>query len=46
MNGLKRGISGTGTMKLIHKHEVQTGRIVTYARFVCDYIPQKKENIG
>ena len=43
MNILKRGISGTGTMKLIHKYEVPTGRTVTYARFVCDYIPQKEE---
>ena len=41
MNGLKRGISGTGTMKMIHKYEVPTGQTVTYARFVCDYIPQK-----
>ena len=43
MNGLKRGISGTGTMKLIHKYEVPTGRIVTYARFLCNYRPQKEE---
>ena len=42
-NGLKRGISGTGTMKLIHKNEVPTVRTVTYARFVCDYIPQNEE---
>ena len=41
MNGLKRGISVTGTMKQIHKYEVPTGQTVTYARFVCDYIPQK-----
>ena len=43
MNGLKRGISGTGTMKLIHKYEVPIGRTVTYARFLCDYRPQKEE---
>ena len=43
MNVLKRGTSGTGTMKLIHKYEVPTGRTVKYARFVCDYIPQKEE---
>ena len=43
MNGPKRGISGTGTMKLIHKYKVPTGRTVTYARFVCDSIPQKEE---
>ena len=24
MNGTKRGIAGTGTMKLIHKYEVPT----------------------
>ena len=43
MNVLKIGTSGTGTMKLIHKYEVPTGRTVKYARFVCDYIPQKEE---
>ena len=43
MNGLKRIILETGTMKLIHKYEVPTGRTVTYARFVCDYRPQKEE---
>ena len=40
MNGMKRGIPGTGTMNLIHKYEVPTGRKVTYAQFVCDYRPQ------
>ena len=29
INGLKRGLSGTGTIKLIHKYEVPTGRTVT-----------------
>ena len=43
MNGPKRGISVTRTMKLIHKYEVPTGRTVTYARFVCEYRPQKEE---
>ena len=43
MNGLKIGISGTGTMKLLHKYEVLTGRTVSYSRFVCDYKPQKEE---
>ena len=43
MNGLKRGISVTGTMKLIQKYEVPTGWTVTNARFLCDYRPQKKE---
>ena len=42
MIGLKRGISVTGTVNLIHKQEVPTGRTVTYAQFVCDYIPQKE----
>ena len=41
MNGLKKGIPGIGTMKLIHKYEVPTRRTLKYARFVCDYIPQK-----
>ena len=43
INGLKRGISETGAMKLIHKYKVLTARRVTYARFVCDYRPQKEE---
>ena len=43
MNGLKRGISGTGTMKLINKYEVPTVRTVKYAQFVYDYIHQKEE---
>ena len=41
MNGLKVRISGTGTMKLINKYKVPTGRTVTYARFVCVYRPKK-----
>ena len=45
MNGLKRGISGTHTMNLIHKHKVTTRLTVTYSRFVCDYRPQKKEGV-
>ena len=41
--GLKRGIQGTENMKFIQKHEVPYDKKVTYARFVCDYRPQKEE---
>ena len=41
MKGLKIGIQGTETMKFIQKHEVPYNKKVTYARFVCDYRPQK-----
>ena len=41
--GLKRGIQGTETMKFIQKHEVSYNKKVTYARFVCDYRPQKED---
>ena len=41
MKGLKRVIQGTETMKFIQKHEVPYNKKVTYARFVCDYRPQK-----
>jgi hypothetical protein len=30
-------------MHFIHKHQVPNGRKVTYARFCCDYHPQKDE---
>ena len=30
-------------MKFIQKHEVPYNKKFTYARFVCDYIPQKEE---
>ena len=40
--GLKRGIKGTDTMKFIQKHEVPYDKKVTYARFMCDYRPQKE----
>ena len=43
MKGLKRGIQGTDIMKFIQKHEVPYNKKVTYARFVCDYRPQKEE---
>ena len=39
MKGLKIGIQGTDTMKFIQKHEVPYNKKVTYALFVCDYIP-------
>ena len=40
---LKRGIKVTETMQFIQKHEVSHEKRVTYARCVCDYIPQKEE---
>jgi hypothetical protein len=43
MTGLKRGINGTQTMRFIYKHQVPKGRKVTYARFCCDFRPQKDE---
>ena len=43
MKGLKRDIKGTDTLKLIQKKEVPKGKIVTYARFVCDYREKKEE---
>jgi hypothetical protein len=43
MTGLKRGIHGTRTMHFIYKHQVPKGRKVTYARFCCNYRPQKDE---
>ena len=43
MAGLPRGIKGTNTMSFIRKDEVPQGRMVTYARFCCDFRPQKSE---
>ena len=44
MTGLKRGnILGTKTMRFIHRNEIPQGRTITYAKFVCDYKPQKQE---
>ena len=36
-------IKGTNTFFFIPKHKVPKGRIVTYARFVCTYRPDKEE---
>jgi hypothetical protein len=41
MSGLKRGIKGTETMHFINANQVPAGRKVTYARFCCNYRPQK-----
>ena len=43
MKEIKKGIEGTETMQFILKHEVPHDKKVTYARFVCDYRPQKEE---
>ena len=43
MKGLKIGTEGTETMKFIQNHEVPYDKKVAYARFVCDYRPQKEE---
>ena len=40
---LKRGIEGTETMQLIQMNDVPHDKTVTYARFLCDYRPQKEE---
>ena len=41
--GNARGIKGTETIKFIFRHDVPTGRHVTYATFVCDLKPLKAE---
>ena len=43
MEGLKRGTIGTQTMKMVHRSDIPKYRNVTYARFVCNYRPQKEE---
>ena len=43
MKGLKGEIQGTETMIFIQKHEVPYDKKFTYALFVCDYRPQKRE---
>jgi hypothetical protein len=43
MDGLSRGNEGTNTMSFIRKTQVPKDRMVTYARFCCDYRPQKSE---
>ena len=37
-------IQGTGTIFPIHKRDVPSGRKITYANFICDIRPQKKES--
>ena len=41
--GNKHGVRSTNTIDFIHKHEVPSGRDITYASFVCDYRPLKSE---
>jgi hypothetical protein len=46
MVGLPRGIAGINTMSFIRKDEAPSGCMVTYARFCCDFRPQKSEPGG
>ena len=46
MEVLKSGITGTQMMKMVHRSDIPKDRKVTYARFVCNYIPQKEEANG
>ena len=43
-SGNRLGVTGTELIAFIHKAEVPRGRDVTYATFVCDINPLKKEN--
>ena len=44
MQGLKRGnIQGTETMRFIKRSEMPQGRQATYAKYVCEYKPNKQE---
>lgn len=44
MQGLKRGkIQATETMRFIKRRKVPHGRQVTYAKYVCEYKPNKQE---
>ena len=43
MEALKRGITGTQMMKIVHRSNIPEVRKVTYARFVCNYRSQKEE---
>ena len=36
-------VQGTDTMRIIRKHQVPTGKAITYGNFVCDYRPLKQE---
>ena len=44
MEGLKRGITGTHTMNMVHRNDIPKDRKVKYAWFVCDYRPQKEKD--
>ena len=43
--GLPRIVEGTDTLNFIFKHEIPSDRFkdVTYARIVCNYIPENKD---
>ena len=43
MEGLKRGIIGTQTIKMVHQSGIPKDRNFTYDQFVCNYRPQKEE---
>ena len=43
MEGLKRGITGIKTMKIVYRRDIPKDRKVTYEWIVCNYRPQKKE---
>ena len=43
MEGLKRGITGTQTMKMVHRSDIPKYIKVTYARFVCEYRSHKED---
>ena len=41
--GFHNRVKAQDAMDFIHKHEVPTHKVVTYANFVCDYRPLKSE---
>ena len=41
--GMKDRVRAMDTIDFIHRHEVPSGKKVTYANMVCDYRPLKKE---
>ena len=41
--GFHNLVKAFDTMDFIHKHDVPTHKVVTYANFVCDYRPLKSE---
>ena len=42
--GNKYGVKAQDAIDFISKHDVPTGRKVTYAQFVCDHCPLKTES--